>query len=621
MHSQKLDNYLLLLQPYIILILMNHSMLQRMPAIIPLVLFSTRSLISKSAILVSWLMLCLHLKRTTQLLKRELLAIVFALKWFHPFLWGNPFTLYTDHKALTYIHTQPVANSMMIQWLDTILDYDFKIIHRPGIQNVLPDMLSRLFETERTLVGDKNQHRTWITPHIVNSKNTNMTTRMMMPDDLVTPAPEERQELLLKTHLEGHRGSQAMVTTLHSEGIHWTNLKQDALDCVNSCPDCQKFNIAKHGYHPLSSIYADAPWDHICIDTAGPMTTSIQGNNYILVVVDVFTRFCILKAMPDKSSHTIALALRSILSLFGRPKIIQSDNGTEYVNEIIRKFTEVSGIDHRLITAYHPRSNGIAERWVGKTKNIIYKRLQGKNDDWDLYLDSTQEALNNTPTALHDTRPFSLMFARRPNQFKDYSDVSIPTNYNETRKQFNGHITKFNNTVLPAIREKIKTSQTAAENKFNKSHRIIKEIPSGSQVMIKNINRTTKTDPLYIGNYTIVRKNQGGSYILVDGTGALLPRNIPPSHIKVISEEQSEVYDVEAVIDHKGTPGNWLYLVRWKGYDAKDDTWEPEKHFHDNRPILKYWNRRNGQRNVEPNSSEKRPRKNHDNSSRKRARN
>jgi hypothetical protein len=125
----------------------------------------------------------------------------------------------------------------------------------------------------------------------------------------------------------------------------------------------------------------------------------------------------------------------------------------------------------------------------------------------------------------------------------------------------------------------------------------------------------------FLTHCTSVRKNQGESYILVDGTGALLPRNILPSHIKVISEEQSEVYDVEAVIDHKGAPGNWLYLVRWKGYDAIDDTWEPEKHFHDNRSILKYWNCRNGQRNVEPNSSEKRLRKNHDNSSRKRARN
>ncbi|KAI8982368.1 hypothetical protein BDF20DRAFT_1000335 [Mycotypha africana] len=46
--------------------------------------------------------------------------------------------------ALTYLHTQPIANSMMINWLDTLLDYDFTVIHRPGIQNILPDRLSRL---------------------------------------------------------------------------------------------------------------------------------------------------------------------------------------------------------------------------------------------------------------------------------------------------------------------------------------------------------------------------------------------------------------------------------------------------------------------------------------------
>ena len=134
-------------------------MLQRMPAIIPLVLFSTRSLISKSAILVSWLVLCLHLKRTTQLLKRELLAIVFALKWFHPFLWGNPFTLYTDHKALTYLHTQKYANTMMMNWFDTILDYQFKVIHLPRMDNILPDHLSRLFPTDQMLKGSEQDTR------------------------------------------------------------------------------------------------------------------------------------------------------------------------------------------------------------------------------------------------------------------------------------------------------------------------------------------------------------------------------------------------------------------------------------------------------------------------------
>ena len=125
----------------------------------------------------------------------------------------------------------------------------------------------------------------------------------------------------------------------------------------------------------------------------------------------------------------------------------------------------------------------------------------------------------------------------------------------------------------------------------------------------------------HIGNYTIIRKNQRESYNLVNGIVAFLPRNIPSSHIKVISEEQSELYNIEVVIDHKGIPGNLLYMVRWKGYDAKDGTWEPERHFHNNKTILKYWNSRNGQHNIKHNSSEKRQRKNHDNSIRKRAEN
>ncbi|KAG0752015.1 hypothetical protein G6F24_013859 [Rhizopus arrhizus] len=47
--------------------------------------------------------------------KRELLAVVYALKKFHKYLWGNHFTLYTDHKALTYLHTQKIANSFICQ--------------------------------------------------------------------------------------------------------------------------------------------------------------------------------------------------------------------------------------------------------------------------------------------------------------------------------------------------------------------------------------------------------------------------------------------------------------------------------------------------------------------------
>ncbi|CEG75192.1 hypothetical protein RMATCC62417_10277 [Rhizopus microsporus] len=270
-----------------------------------------------------------------------------------------------------------------------------------------------------------------------------MVSRMMVPVDLVTPAPRIPEKSPLDTHLEGHRGAQTIINALHNDGVHWTKLKDDALGTVRKCPDCQKFNIAKHGYNPLTSIYADAPWEHISIDTAGPFPTSLQGNQYIPIIVDVFIRFCVIKALPDKSSLAIALALRSILSLFGRPKIIQSNTGTEYVNEIV-------------------------------------KLLQGKEEDWGLYVDNTQKALNNTHTALHSTRLFSLMHARRPNENKDYSNVLDKAHSPETRNQLVTRINEINDTVLPAIRERNKASQAAAQDKFNLSHRILTDIPAGS---------------------------------------------------------------------------------------------------------------------------------------------
>ena len=57
--------------------------------------------------------------------KRELAAIVFALKKFRYYLWGSHFTLYTDHKALTYLFTQRHVNPMITHWLEQLLDFNF----------------------------------------------------------------------------------------------------------------------------------------------------------------------------------------------------------------------------------------------------------------------------------------------------------------------------------------------------------------------------------------------------------------------------------------------------------------------------------------------------------------
>ncbi|CDH61216.1 hypothetical protein RO3G_11965 [Lichtheimia corymbifera JMRC:FSU:9682] len=440
-------------------------------------------------------------ERNYSVTKRELLAVIFAFKKFHKFLWGAPFTLYTDHKALMYLHTQKDPNPMMVKWLDTLLDYQFTVVYLPGIANILPDHLSRLFSpVDQTLEGGKPRY------HINNvDKAINEPLLMRATDllDMLQPPISERKSILENAHLFGHFGADAIVRAIHNNGLHWPSMKDQAVELVSSCKECQKFNIAKNGYNPLRPIRSYVPGDHWALDLAGPMTTTSNGNNYLLVLVDLCTRYCILRAIPDKQSHTIVNNLVQIFCDFGLPRILQSDNGAEFVNDLMRQFKRAAGFDHRLVTPYHPRANGVAERWVQTTVRAIKKRVQGAHKDWDIYVPATQLALNAKISTRLNTTPFSLMFARKLNDFKDYRDDQqlSPMQRNDLLQR----IDDMSNIIFPAIKERIDHVTNKQKGNFDKKHQLI-EFPINSHVMKHVLQKKGKLHPEYDGPYTVVRR-------------------------------------------------------------------------------------------------------------------
>ena len=267
------------------------------------------------------------------------------------------------------------------------------------------------------------------------------------------------------------------------------------------------------------------------------------------------------------------------------------------MNNILKTLTEVSGMDHRLTTPYHPRANGVAERWVGTVKQAIVKLLQGKSNDWDLYVPTTQLFLNSKHSPLHGSRPFSLMFARQPNKLCDYtnddtSDHVSPQQALQLRKE---DIEQFEQAVIPAIKDRMQRMRDAEKARYDSKNRIIKPLPVGTKVVIKNVHRSGKTEPRYTGPFTITGLNQGGAYTLADATGEAHTCNVPPSHIKVVSDDialSDEVYEVESILDHKGRPGNYQYLIKWKGYSDAHNTWEPQDNLNAERVLAEYWKMR-----------------------------
>ncbi|SAM00072.1 hypothetical protein, partial, partial [Absidia glauca] len=525
--------------------------------------------------------------------KRELLAIAFALNKFHKYLWGNHFILFTVHKALTYVHTQRIVNPMMVNWLDTLLQYNFSVAHVPGMNNVLPDALSRLFPVENRLEGDMDTTDT-TQQRISNYKQSKMERkvnkhhddRLMIPDKTdnakliqhyqrlshlkqpeqiqkrIIQDKEEKERTLKKYHALGHFGATAMVQAIHNDNITWTNIQADAINIVSKCNSCMQYNVTKKGYNPLASITAQLPGDHWAIDLAGPLEETHKGNIYILVMVDICTKFVIVKAIPDKTSLTIAETLIDVFSTFGYPKIMQSDNGTEFVNKLVKDITKNACIDHRLISAYHPRANRAAERTVKNVKDTLQKEIHGETKDWDLYIPTVQLAINAKVVRLTNTAPFSLMFARKLNAFKDYSN-------------------------------------TIAEE--------------GTLVSIKEPTMLRQLEPKYKGPYTVVHKNKGGAYTSQHRDGELLPKNYPPSALKSVAKDiltdEEQRWEVESFVNHRGLPGKYEYQVRWKGYDEKDDTWEEANMFDDIDTIRIYWNKRQTEQ-IEKRNNKKRKTRN-----------
>ncbi|KAG0167033.1 hypothetical protein DFQ30_006471 [Apophysomyces sp. BC1015] len=78
--------------------------------------------------------------------------------------------------------------------------------------------------------------------------------------------------------------------------------------------------------------------------------------------------------------------------------------------------------------------------------------------------------------------------------------------------------------------------------------------------MVKTPTRSGKLAPIYEGPYTVIRRAQGGSYVLQDGTGALMACDYTPSELKLISQDDfvpaNELYESHAIVEHKCSPGN-----------------------------------------------------------------
>ena len=146
---------------------------------------------------------------------------------------------------------------------------------------------------------------------------------------------------------------------------------EDCLKEVKSCKLCKLYNVKRGGFHPMRTILAERPMDHVVMDFIGPLKASDRGFVFVLLLVDVHTRFVFLRPMVVKKAVEVAYELVNVFASFGVPKILQSDNDPSFVNEVIEEFLNVKGFEHCRIMKYFPCTNGVTEKFCGRNQVVV----------------------------------------------------------------------------------------------------------------------------------------------------------------------------------------------------------------------------------------------------------
>ena len=553
--------------------------------------------------------------------KKELFGIIYSLRKFHTYVWGrSDLIVHTDHKPLTYIFSSAKLSNTLQQWLDILMDYSFEIVHRDGILNVIPDTLSRMYGSAYqhcpiwgvdgklltspisagggaanaglTLAGATIENQASDDNNVVDD-DSNLVTELEKRGKTCPPL-EERMDIIAKAHAFGHFGREAVFMKIWHQGYWWPHLRKEIESYLKDCDACTRYVVTKAGYHPSVAIMANGPMDHIQIDTGVHLPESPDGYKALLVCIDVFTGFIMLRAVKQTTAETIASELWDIFSVLGIPKIVQSDNGTEYVNEILRALVRITGIEHRFISEYNPRADGKVERSIGTVMLIIKKLLHGTSNHWPLFVNFAQLAFNNKVSSLTGSTPFTLMFGRSVNEMKDYS-TTPPTQIN--LDSWKEHQKKIVSLIYPAISDRIKSGKDQLMKAIDRKRRQLlpSALPNGATVMIIDKNRSNKFEPKFVGPYIIVRRSRGGSYILRDMSGDMLDRRVPADQLKILNrtkrkiDETLPIHDIDRIVRHRGEPGRYEYLTKWKNYDESENTWEPAVNFLDDKVVQEYW--------------------------------
>ena len=493
----------------------------------------------------------------------------------------------------------------------------------------------------KTVTATGETHATNIYVGAATAQDSEVTESIRTEPCLGTrevPLSEESTTLIAHAHggLHGHGGLERTIKLLTNRGIAWKSMRRDIQQFIAQCPCCQKMSELRVPITVAPFVLnTNKPMQRIMIDTIGPLTLDGDNNAYIVNIIDCFSRWCELYPQKSTTADETVFAIIDWCGRFGFPSEILTDGGTQFCNDLMKELFDILGTLQIVCTPYSKEEQGMIERSnkeVGRhLRAMIFDNLDnmkwGKRD-----LPMVQRVLNASIKGPLGVSPADILFGGAVNldsniiadpigvaakvkeakRARGRSDEARSDGFLDKRhigiegeplsKLASEMLAKQKEIIALAQRTQHKTNEQNLQKRRAKHlHSPLSEFAKGSYVLeefpsnpLRRGPKEGKLKPTLRGPLRVVG-NAGSAYKLLNLiTGK--------QHVSHISRIREFVYDklrtnprdvalrddnefvVEKILDHKLIRGgrktrknDMTFLVKWEGYDAKDNTWEPWK--------------------------------------------
>ena len=292
-----------------------------------------------------------------------------------------------------------------------------------------------------------------------------LTKKLYVPQNLVTP-------IIADAHQAATSGHWAAETTIANlmQTMFWMSMAADVQDYIRKCEICYtlkdpKATASKAPIQPHKT--PPRPNYRIHVDLVGPLH-SITEHKYVMTLVDALTRWTVLVPLKSKEAVEVAEAIvNNWILKIGAIEYLVSDNGREFVNDIVANIAKYMEITLHTTAAYSPKSNGKAERIHRELGRFLTIYTDSIGMDWITFLPALEHSLNTKCHTSTGCSPWFLHYGRYP-IFPWRNQFGITKNYGQDEATQRMQLIRY---ALDMVKTKDEEAKAAFSKAYNKKCR------------------------------------------------------------------------------------------------------------------------------------------------------